>query len=319
MKERSARTTEPGRPDSGLGRRPQDRATAGNERLRGSISMAQLGFVTSCMGRLDDLRRSLESRVCQPGCPCVVVDYSCPERAGDWVEANFPQVTVVRRVGMTEFNRSAARNAGAEASDASWICFVDADVRLDPGFAEVMLPRLAEGYFYRPESAEVGVEATCICSLADFRKVGGYDEVYRGWGEEDNDLYDALRFAGVVQARFPGSLLHHFPHDDDRRTQFSPFPDRLVNHAINRVYRILKWDTAGMWRRPLPPADRSRLYEEALKFVTRCRDRGEADDLQIDLIPLPVPGGWSLSRRLSYRLARDAAAANAASPPPGDG
>ena len=39
---------------------------------------------------------------------------------------------------------------------------------------------------------------------ADFERVGGYDEVYPCWGEEDNDLYDAFQFVGARTASAPG-------------------------------------------------------------------------------------------------------------------
>ena len=74
--------------------------------------MADLCFVTTCMGRLAALRQSLGPMVAQGG-SCIVVEYSCPESAGDWVEANHKAARVIRVPGQDRFNASAARNVGA--------------------------------------------------------------------------------------------------------------------------------------------------------------------------------------------------------------
>ena len=50
------------------------------------------------------LRQTLGPMLDQPGGSCVVVDYSCPDGAGDWVEAHHPSAWVVRVPGQAGFN-----------------------------------------------------------------------------------------------------------------------------------------------------------------------------------------------------------------------
>ncbi len=127
--------------------------------------MAELCFVTTCMGRLAALKQTLGPMLDQPGSSgVVVVDYSCPDGAGAWVEASYPRARVVRMPGRSRFNASAARNIGARHSDADWICFVDSDVVLDPGFAAAVLPALAPGGFYRARSDDPGLGGTFACA-----------------------------------------------------------------------------------------------------------------------------------------------------------
>jgi glycosyltransferase involved in cell wall biosynthesis len=202
-------------------------------------------FVTACMDRLAHLRETLGRLATQPGCSCVVVDYSCPEHSGEWVEAHYPTVRVVRVEGRTYFHRSEARNRGAAVSDATWLCFVDADVRLAPHFAEALLARLEPGTYCCADAFAEGTEGTFACAREDFERAGGYDDALRDWGEEDNDLYDALAFLGVRRTTFPVALLEHLPHCDEARGRFHAMPP-AVSHAVNRVYRILKWDTARL-------------------------------------------------------------------------
>ncbi len=264
--------------------------------------MAALTIVTTCMGRLAALRQTLGLMLRQPGSSCVVVDYSCPDGAGDWVEANHPLARVVRVPGRSRFNASAARNAGARHADAPWICFVDSDVALEPGFADTLLPKLEPGGFYRAWSDDRGLGGTFACSRADFDRAGGYDEVYPCWGEEDNDLYDALEFLGLEARALPASMIRHLPHDDDARTRFYPVADRILGHAVNRVYRIVKWDTARLRRELLSLDMRRSLYDKISEVVTESIRSGRPGDLAVHLPPGIVPGGGSLSRTISYRL-----------------
>jgi GT2 family glycosyltransferase len=268
--------------------------------------MADLCLVTTCMGRLAALKKSLGPMLGQAGVSVVVVvDYSCPDGAGDWAEANFPTARVVRVPGQATFNAAAARNIGARHSDAAWICFVDSDVVLEPGFAAAVRPALAPGGFYRAWSDDPGLGGTFLCARADFERVGGYDEVYPCWGEEDNDLFDALQFVGLEQRSFPAVLASHLPHDDAARTRFYPVVDKALGHAINRVYRILKWDTARLRRELLTLEMRRALYAKVAEVVTAAIESGRPGDLTVNLPVGLVPGGWTLSRSTTYRLTRD--------------
>jgi hypothetical protein len=250
------------------------------------------------------LRQTLGRMLEQPGTSCVVVDYSCPDGSSAWVESHCPAAAVVRVPGQTHFNASAARNAGARHGDAAWLCFVDSDVLLKPGFAAALLPSLAPGGFYRAFSQDGGLGGTFAVSRTDFDRIGGYDEVYACWGEEDNDLYDALQFAGLEPRALPVSLLAHIPHDDEKRTRHYPITEQLLGHAINRVYRILKWDIARLRRELLPLAMRRGLYDKVAEVVTASIRSGQPGDLAAHLPEGLVPGGWSLARQLTYRLTK---------------
>ncbi|HEY4997615.1 MAG TPA: glycosyltransferase, partial [Usitatibacter sp.] len=141
--------------------------------------MTRLAYVTTCMGRLEHLKQSLPRAAGQPDVSCVVVDYSCPDRAGNWVEQHFPGVKVVRIEGETRFNASRARNAGAAAAgDVEWLGFFDADILLDESFAKVVLPTLRRGSFYRSDAVTRQSWGSVICRRDDFIAAGRYDEAY---------------------------------------------------------------------------------------------------------------------------------------------
>ena len=74
---------------------------------------------------------------------------------------------------------------------------------------------------------------------------------------------------------------------------------------INRVYRILKWDTARLRRELLTLEMRRALYDKVAEVVTASIASGRPGDLTVHLPVGIVPGGWSLSRGMTYRLTRD--------------
>jgi len=179
--------------------------------------MPELCFITTCMGRLAHLQQTLGRLVSQAHSSCIVVDYSCAEQCGKWVEQTYPQAKVIRVPGERYFRLSDARNVGAASADAPWLCLVDADVRLDPRFAEAVLPLLQPGFYLRANPWSKGLWGTVICTRQDFDKVDGYDEVFQGWGAEDDEFYGRLNWLGLKLKGFPASLLEQLTHSDDLR------------------------------------------------------------------------------------------------------
>ena len=266
--------------------------------------MSKLCFVTTCMGRLEHLKESLPRVVAQPDCSCVVVDYSCPDRCGDWVEATYPQVRVVRIPGQTTFNRSLASNAGARAAEAPWLGFFDADICFEPSFADEVLEKLQPGRYYRPEPVtDAGTVGTFLCEREAFERVGGYDEVYKGWGGRDRDVYWSLQFVGVKPAGFPSSLVRHIPHEDEDRTRFHDVKALSVIGTINGLYRMMKLDMMRVTQRLLLREHRDRLYEQIATTLKRGLHDDDRPMVFSATVPGEVlPGGSSVDRVFQYRL-----------------
>jgi glycosyltransferase involved in cell wall biosynthesis len=267
--------------------------------------MARICFITTCMGRLASLRLTLARMVTQADSRCVLVDYSCPQRCGDWAAAAFPQVRVVREADQTTFSICRARNLGARAADTPWLCFCDADILLEPSFAAAVLPLLRPGHSYHPDVLDdTGLWGTFLCAREDFERVGGYDEVYQGWGENDVDFYDALKLSGVRPLTFPSALLRHLAHGEEDRVRYYNTADRRLSFSINRFYRTVKFDLMRLspGGTALPRDVRERLYRTVAESVRAARHKSEPLDLTIDLTRgLDLAAGWRLDRSLTYR------------------
>ncbi|HEX7775909.1 MAG TPA: glycosyltransferase family A protein [Parvibaculum sp.] len=247
--------------------------------------MAEICCITTCMGRLEHLKQTLPRTVAQPGVSVVVVDYSCPDGAGDWVEANFPQVRVVRVEGETLFSRSRARNLGAAATDAPWLAFLDADVLIDPGFFDAVRPLLRPGRFYSPHPAALQTYGALIVERSAVVAAGGDDETFVGWGSEDIDVLEALRFEGLKAAQFPGGLLGEIPHSNELRTAVQSHQDLWFQGQINSVYRGIKSDFRRLLNRKLTADETRLIYAEVSRVLieTEKMDRFAPSWIRINL------------------------------------
>ena len=64
----------------------------------------------------------------------------------------------------------------------------------------------------------------CAIPLYGLHLVNGYNEYFRGWGHEDNDLYERLISKGFNQQIIsdPNNMLYHIPHGNDLRAANLP-------------------------------------------------------------------------------------------------
>src|SRR5262249_42340471 len=153
------------------------------------------------------LAATLGSLAAQPSCACVVVDYSSPDRCGEWVLEHHPSVRVVRVDNQMQFDPAITRNLGAAAAAAPWLCFVALNIRNSPKFPAAVLPILRTGSWYAPDPPLDRDASLLICTRDDFHRAGGYDEVPPCWTELEDDFRDALSLSGARQATFPAALI----------------------------------------------------------------------------------------------------------------
>ena len=227
-------------------------------------------LVSTCMGKLECAKASAASILSDPNFKYVIVDWSCPDHAADWFAANLPSANVVRVNDKTIFKISAARNAGsAIVPPNAWMCFLDCDMLVKPGFVEFLSSNLRQGCFYVPDRMGAGLTGTLVVSRRDFLSVGCYDERFEGYGWEDYEIKDRLRIIGLRQEAFPAGFLSHIRHADADRTRFFEF-SKQMSLAINGKYVMEKFRSfvlAGS----LPTGDELSLLYEAIKANTPPR------------------------------------------------
>ncbi len=148
-----------------------------------------------------------------------------------------------------------------------------------------------------------GTGGTFLCERSLFHHVGGHDPVFKGWGEQDEDLVDALKFAGGELVYYSADWLEHLSHDDHLRAQFHDEKTLAISHSINRIYRSFKWDWSRTIKAVPPPAARERLHQAISERVQQIQSTQTFATVAVSLgsmnwNPLHLP----CQRVLQYRL-----------------
>lgn len=246
-----------------------------------------ISCITTCKGRLHHLERSLPAMIAAGAAECIVVDYGCPDGAGDWVRRHHPEATVVTVSDDPGFNCSRARNAGAAIARGPWLAFLDADVLPDPGMFARIEPELRSGGFYVVDSGDNNTWGSCFVDQAAFWEVGGYDEAIDTWGGEDTDLYAMLEWHGRQRRYYRGGLVTPIRHSDAERARYSSVVNLDRATRVNGVYRSIKLDAMRLAARPLRLEERTRLRGIAADLVERAA-RGDGTAVQVALFDRPV-------------------------------
>jgi glycosyltransferase involved in cell wall biosynthesis len=216
--------------------------------IQGAIpaSMPLISAITTCKGRLAHLKQTLPSLMALPDCEVVVVDYDCPQGAGAWVQSAFPAAKVVRVRDRPHFKVAEARNRGVAEATAPWLFLIDADVAVEPTFVAAIAPLLLPGVFLRPTPLLHELYGTLVVASSDLAEIGGYDEVFEGWGSEDVDLVRRLESTGRREETFPAQLLAIIPHGDELRGRYHSIGNPRDNLVVNSLYRRIKADLRAL-------------------------------------------------------------------------
>lgn len=255
------------------------------------------------MGRLAQLRESLPACLAQPHAESIVVDYSCPQECGAWVESEHPRARVIRVPGESVFNAARARNAGARAASGRFLVFIDADVvcpsRLTDSLRTLLEPRV----FVRVEPVVPDLWGTVAVARSDFERVGGYDEVIKGWGGEDDDLYSRFHLDGMALRTIPASWFRWSAHPDEERTRRHELKDRQVSHGINISYVQAKIDAMRLVGRALSLQERQGLYNEIRTAWLAPRNAAAGVEFEVRL-PARHILGLEIDTLARYRVVR---------------
>jgi glycosyltransferase involved in cell wall biosynthesis len=265
------------------------------EQREDSIVMAELAFITTSNGRLHHIQCTLPLMMAQSPAEIIVVDYGCPQHTGDWVEAYHQAAKVVRVTDDPGFCLPRARNLGAGQSSAPWLCFIDADVEVKEGFVDWVGRNAQSSLFYLAGLNDGGVldagtVGTALVHRTYFDKVHGYDEVFRGWGGEDIDLYRRLSAAGAGRAAFP-EFFRSIKHDDSERVRFHPVKDKKLQAIINAFYLSARAHASSVIgeKREIPLTLRQDMMDRiARQIVARSVDPSVVPSITFDV----AGSGW---------------------------
>jgi len=225
---------------------------------------ARFSIVTTCKGRLHNLKRTLPRFLAQENAEVIVVDYDCPDGTAEYVAANHPRARLVRVADQPLFNLGHARNLGAAQAVGEYLVFLDADVVIADTFLTELDGALGTAAFavFAPTAGN-SLRGSCVIRRREFLAIGGYDELMRGYGGEDLDIYMRLRMIGAPRAMLdPGAVVEMIEQDDAEKARFRG-PDLKKQFLQGQLYVAVKEMVMSVERLAvLEPALRQQIYDE---------------------------------------------------------
>lgn len=212
----------------------------------------KISFCTVCMNRLHHVQQTLlkniEDNSGYSNVEFILLDYNSKDGTEDWVKSELSAYiangTLVYYKTNTPqyFDRSHSRNLMFKLATGDIICNIDADNFTGNGFAAYINQSFNENesivlladtkrrhYFIRD----------CIgrfcAKKEDFLAISGYDESMKGYGLEDDDLYERLLKDREEKLIMDFNFLKAIKHDDEERTKNEFYTTNI--HAFYIAYQ----------------------------------------------------------------------------------
>lgn len=220
--------------------------------------LKEISAITMAMNRSDRLVHSIGSWVNSHRISeYIVVDWSSTPPIYDDPRlkhlVKHPKVKVVRVENEKYFvGPSLSLNVAWTHATKELVLRIDADMMLTNDTILEMGSSMGDGQFMTSDVVpHTNYFGFSIIPLFALYALNGYNEYFRGWGHEDNDLYERLMDYGLkkVQIEDPTKYMYHIPHDNGLRVE--NYPDSLKdldltcyqNSVISDHGRIFKYKT----------------------------------------------------------------------------
>lgn len=207
-----------------------------------------VSLIIPCKNRLDHLKQCIGGWLNQNymDIELIIVDYNCPQKTGDWLYENFADVVKVVKADVREkdWNLCAARNLGIKNSSGEILGIFDADTIMEPNFIADCLSKLTDDNFLC--GYPIGkAHGCCVVHKKNMYAVGGYNECLKGWGFDDQDLYnrftngsmhdksEILKYIDIKMIGFDENLIDLIRHEDSLRVEYSKYKNIQATNHIN--------------------------------------------------------------------------------------
>ena len=244
----------------------------------------------------------------QPLAEVIVVDYGCEQGTAAWVAEHHPAAKLVQVNDDPVFSLARARNIGAENASHELLCFIDADVMIHFKLGEWLeINHDPNSFYLYPKEKKFDLCGFVIVGRKHFFKVDGYDEAFRGWGAEDNDLYERLARMGLSESRIPLGSISAIPHGNELRQvdkNSGGLGSIRENMSMLELYQAIKRDTWHLTGREVELEKRKELFQFIRTLREEALKKGEKSfEISIN-IPLDLKHNGHLKglRWLNYKM-----------------
>lgn len=226
--------------------------------------MESATILTTCMGRLSFLRRTLPTWVEHTPANILVVDYCDPDLSGEHVSRYsydhglghrlsacwYPPERASRDRGAAVFSKPMALNYGIERITTDYTILLDADTIVHDGFWARWSPEAARDGFVvvSPTVQHRSLSGLLTVPTQALRSIEGFDSSMLGWGCEDMDVRLRLALAAGLPYRLVDPVgVEALEHDDHLRVRYYREKDLVASNSanfermVNNIMRSMGW------------------------------------------------------------------------------
>ena len=197
---------------------------------------AQIGFATTCKGRLNHLKQTLPINLGgNPNAKFIVLSYGHDPELVDWVRGELGgyihhgRLVVYTYPTATSFRIAHAKNMAhrcAILEGCNVLVNLDADNFAGTRFDEYLVNQLFEGVFLWAAMIKGvlprGISGRIVVTDRAFLKAGGYDEKFSTWASDDKDFNQRLRTLGYIGVTIDPQYLNAISHNNKLRFKECP-------------------------------------------------------------------------------------------------
>jgi predicted GH43/DUF377 family glycosyl hydrolase len=208
----------------------------------------RVSFCMPCKNRAHDVKETLPRtlKALLPGDEVVLLDYDSEDDLTKWVAANLmaeirsERVRYIQLVDKpTPWETARPKNVAHRAARREIVCNLDADNWLVPGYSGWLRNALKmepKGVIHMSIRAFGGGYGRIAMLQATFMDLGGYDERFKSWGYDDNDLLVRAKALGYKLMETPDEFLAFKRHPDATRKFSEGITQKSESLALNRKF-----------------------------------------------------------------------------------
>lgn len=198
----------------------------------------KISFCITCMNRSGHLKKTLKMNlhynVSYPNIEFILLDYNSTDGLQKWIFKKFKKELTSGRLAYyrTEkpkyFHMANAKNIAHNLASGDIICNLDADNFTGKDFAfyiNLVMQKSIDiigihGKDFNRISAHISdCGGRIFLSKVNFLKLGGYNESFVGWGQEDIEFKKRASLLGLEVEDIPRNFLGSIRHDDSLRSK----------------------------------------------------------------------------------------------------
>jgi hypothetical protein len=199
----------------------------------------KISFCTTCMDRTHHLKLTIDENLKtfkNYNYEFLILNYNSKDDLDEFIK-NYKNIKYYKTTKPKYFYRSHAKNCIHRAASGDILINLDADNFITDDYIKLSLISyfICENIVINPNGSDTF--GKIVISKKVFYEIGGYDEEFKGYGEEDRDLINRARNYGCHYVYTSIDNKNTIKHDDEERLS-NQDPSKSVNDKLKMLINL---------------------------------------------------------------------------------